>query len=229
MPTRRAHSTRSSRTTPTAPAIEPLRLMDLEPADADRLQPDLRAEGLRIEGADLSGRDLTGLVTDECELVGMRADHLILDAARMLETRIDHLDAPVLDARRATLRDVEVLSSRIGAFEGFDAGLEAVRIVDAKLGWVNLRGAKLVNVVFEGCRFDELDLTDAAATRVAFHDCHAASVAFAHAHLQDVDLRGLEFSSLSNLDGMAGATLSTQQATMLATDLAAHLGIQVKD
>lgn len=223
MPTRRA------RNSPAAPVIEPLRLMNLEDVGADALQPDARVDGLRITGADLSERDLRGLVTDECELISVTAHRTDLTSARLLETRVERLDAPVLTASRATLRDVELAGSRIGAFDAFDTGIEAVHVSSTKFGWVNLRGAELTNVLFEDCSFDELDLTEATATRVAFHDCRAESVAFAHARLKDVDLRGLELSSLSNLDGMRGATVSTQQATMLAADFAAHLGIRIAD
>ena len=74
----------------------------------------------------------------------------------------------------------------------------------------------------------ELDLAGVTATRVSFVNCRAGSLALAHARLKDMDLRGLEVGSFSNLEGLSGATLDAQQVTALAPALAAHLGIRIE-
>src|SRR5690606_27357828 len=104
-----------------APVLDRLRLHDLEPASADELGPGVALEGRSLEDAELSGADLTGLVLSECSLSGVAAHETVLRAARLLETRIERMNAPVLDLARATLRDVEVVGSRIGALDVYEA------------------------------------------------------------------------------------------------------------
>ncbi|ASK65432.1 hypothetical protein CFK39_05850 [Brachybacterium avium] len=210
------------------PVLSRLVLPGLEPAAADDLAAHEHHEGLSLEGADLSGCDLSGATFTECELLGVTAHATILQHARLIETRIERLNAPVLDATRSTWRDVELSGSRIGALDIFDAGMRSTRITGSKFDWINLRSSTLEDVLFEDCTIEELDLAGVTATRVAFVNCRAGSLALAHATLKDVDLRGLEIGAISNLEGMAGATLNTQQVTTLAPVFAGHLGIRVE-
>ncbi|MGO2755146.1 MULTISPECIES: pentapeptide repeat-containing protein [Brachybacterium] len=210
------------------PVLGRLVLPGLEDADAEQLEPHESYEGLRIEGGDLSGRDLTGTTFTECELVGVTAHTTILQHGRLVETRLERLNAPVLDATRSTWRDVELLGSRIGALDIYDAQIRSTHVVGSKFDWINLRSSTLEDVLFEDCTIDELDLGGVTATRVSFVNCRAGSVSLAHARLTDVDLRGLEVGSISNLEGMSGATLDAQQVTALAPAFASHLGIRVE-
>ncbi|MGO2537201.1 MAG: pentapeptide repeat-containing protein [Brachybacterium tyrofermentans] len=210
------------------PVLSRLVLPGLEPADADQLEAHDSHEGLRLEGADLSGRDLTGATFTECEMVGVTAHTTTLTHARLIETRLERLNAPVLDATRSTWRDVELSGSRLGALDIYDAEVRSTRIVGSKFDWINLRASTLEDVLFEDCTIDELDLDGVTATRVAFVNCRASSIALAHARLKDVDLRGLEMGSISNLEGMSGATLNAQQVTELAPAFASHLGIRIE-
>lgn len=210
------------------PVLSRLVLPGLEPSDAEQLQPQDSYEGLSIEGGDLSGRDLSGITLSECELVGVAAHTTLLQHARLIETRLERLNAPVLDATRSTWRGVELLGSRIGALDIYDAAIRSTRVVGSKFDWINLRSSTLEDVLLEDCTIDELDLAGVTATRVAFVNCRAGSVSLAHARLKDVDLRGLEMGSISNLEGMSGATLDAQQVTALAPAFASHLGIRVE-
>lgn len=210
------------------PVLGRLVLPDLEDADAEQLEPHESYEGLRIEGGDLSGRDLTGATFTECELVGVTAHTTILQHARLIETRLERLGAPVLDATRCTWRDVELSGSRVGALDIYDAEIRSTRISSSKFDWINLRSSILEDVLFEDCTIGELDLAGVRATRVSFRNCRAGTVALAHAQLKDVDLRGLEIGAIGNLEGMAGATLDPQQVAALAPVFASHLGIRIE-
>ncbi|WP_226985936.1 pentapeptide repeat-containing protein [Brachybacterium sp. FME24] len=210
------------------PVLSRLTLSALEHGDVDELEEHGSYEGLSIEGADLSGRDLTGATFTECEFVGVTAHETVLQSSRLIETRIERLNAPVLDATRSTWRDVEMTGSRLGAWDIYDAQVRSTRIVGSKFDWINLRSSTLEDVLFEDCMIEELDLNGAVATRVSFLNCRAGSVSLAHARLQDVDLRGLEMGAISNLEGMAGATLDAQQVTALAPAFANHLGIRLE-
>ena len=206
---------RTSRTTK-KPVIDHLTLPELEDASVESLRPQGDYECLRLSGGSLTELGLRGVTLRECELSS-------------LESRRERWNVPVLRASRATLRDVEVLGSRIGALEIYDAEIRTTRFVGCKFDWINLRAAVLEDVIFEECTFGELDLSGATATRVAFIDSRADSVALAHTRLADVDLRGLEVGEISNLDGMKGATLDHAQVTALAATFAGHLGIRVED
>lgn len=210
------------------PVLGRLTLPGLDPADAEDLAAHAHHEGLALEGADLSGRDLTGATFTECELVGVTAHTTLLRHARLVETRIERLNAPVLDATRSTWRDVVLNGSRLGALDIDDAELRSTRITGSKFDWINLRSSTLEDVLLEDCTVEELDLSGVTATRMAFVNCRVGGLALAHARLQDVDLRGLEIGTLSTLEGMSGATLAPEQVTALAPAFAAHLGIRVE-
>ncbi|MFC7375310.1 pentapeptide repeat-containing protein [Brachybacterium sp. GCM10030267] len=214
--------------TTTHPVLSHLALPDLEPADAADLAEHGSYEALRLDGGDISGRTLAGATFTECELIGLTAHGTSLQSARLIESRIERLNAPVLNASRSTWREVELSGSRIGALDIYDAGIHSTRIAGSKLDWINLRSSTLEDVLFEDCTIEELDLTGVTATRVAFVNCRAGSLALAHARLRDVDLRGLEMGPISNLEGMAGATIDDAQLTALAPAFAAHLGVRVE-
>lgn len=217
-----------TRSTTRPPVLERLVLPPLEDADASQLAAQEHHEGLRLVGADLTGCDLTGATFTECELVGVTAHTTILQHSRLIETRIERLDAPVLDATRSTWRDVELSGSRVGALDIYDAEIRSTRCIGSKFDWINLRSSTLEDMLFEDCTINELDLGGASAARVAFVNCHVGSLALAHTRLADVDLRGLEIGTISNLEGLAGATVDAQQVTTLAPALASHLGIRVE-
>jgi len=217
-----------SRSTTRPPVLSPLVLPDLEEAGAEELGAQRHHEGLRLDGADLSGADLTGATFSECELLGVTAHTTVLRHARLLETRVERLGAPVLDATRCTWRDVELRGSRVGALDIYDAEIRSTRISSSKFDWINLRSSTLEDVLFEDCTIEELDLSGVTATRVAFVNCRVGSLALAHARLADVDLRGLDVAAIGNLEGLAGATLDAQQAAALAPAFASHLGIRLE-
>ena len=187
------------RTTTRPPVLERLVLPDLEEADAAQLNAQDRYDGLRLVGADLTGADLTGATFTECELVDVTAHTTVLQHARLLETRIERLNAPVLDATRSTWRDVELAGSRIGALDVYDAEIRSTRITGTKFDWINLRSSTLEDVLFEDCTIDELDLGAVTATRVAFVNWRAGAFALLVFLLEDVDLCGLYMGSIAIL------------------------------
>ena len=99
--------------------------------------------------------------------------------------------------------------------------------VAAKLDYLNLRGAKLTDVLITDCIINELDLGSAAATRVALKGCTIGALDLTGAKLKDFDLRGADFRSVSGIGNMAGVVMDEYQLGLLAPLLAAHLGITV--
>ncbi|GGC81050.1 hypothetical protein GCM10011512_04770 [Tersicoccus solisilvae] len=212
-----------------APRIGELRLPDLTDADPTTIRAGAHHEGNRYPDADLGGRDLSDVVFSECAFDGLEAHETELRGARILETRITRLNAPVLRAPRSTWRDVHVEGSRLGAAELDEAELRSVVVTGSKLTFLNLRAATLLDVRFTDCTIDELDLTGARAERVALDGCTVGTLVVDQARLRHVDLRGADLRILSGIDFLRGAVLSSGQALDLAGAFAGHLGITVTD
>ena len=211
------------------PALSPLNLPELEEGDPASLEGEGRCERARFTDVDVSGRDLSGIEFSECELLRPIAHETRLRGARFVETRIERMLAPALDAPGCTLRDVELTGSRLGAVELHDAEVRQLVVEDSRIDWLNLRGGRMHDVVFRRCRFGELDLVGLAAERVAFEECGADSVRFRDAVLRHADLRGLEMGSVSGLEGMKGTVITPEQSMRLTPAFAEHFGLMVAE
>lgn len=211
------------------PRVSELRLNGLVPGYAGDLGPGERAEGLAFDGVDLTERRLAGVAFVECTLGDVTADGADLAGASFVETRIERLGAPSLDAPRSRFRDVELLASRIGSGELYDTTWSGALVRGCKLGFVNLRAAELTDVLFEDCVIGELDLGRAKATRVAFEGCTLETLDVTGAELRHVDLRGARLGRVAGIPGLRGAIVSGLQAAELAEAMAEQLGISVRD
>lgn len=69
------------------------------------------------------------------------------------------------------------------------AVLERVHVRGGKIDYLNLRKARLTDVVFEGCVLSEPDFGDAQLVRVEFRDCVLKRADFSSARMDAVDLR----------------------------------------
>ena len=98
----------------------------------------------------------------------------------------------------------------------------------AKLGYLNLRRAKIKDVEFRDVHIDELDAGGANLERITFIDCTIDTLVLNGAKLKDVDLRGARLRSLSGLSSLKGATVSFEQLMDLAPILANELGLRVQ-
>ena len=212
----------------TAPRFDPLRLSDLDPGDLAVLEKRAVIEGVRFEVTSFEQADLTDAVLIECLLDRVTLVDVQLRGARFSESELVALNAPVLAAARSIWRDVVVRGSRIGSAELFEAQFSGTRILSSKLGYVNLRGAKLDNVEISGCTIDELDLGGVQAKRVAIVDCQIGTLDVTRAKLSNVDLRGTTFDTIVGLEGLRGATIDEAQLAALAPFLAESAGLSVQ-
>jgi uncharacterized protein YjbI with pentapeptide repeats len=122
---------------------------------------------------------------------------------------------------------VQISNPRLGSAELYESGWESVRIDGGKLDFLNLRGAKLTDVLISDCIINELDLGSGAATRVTLKNCTIGTLDLTGARLKDFDLRGSDFRSISGLGSLAGVVIDDYQLSLLAPLLAAHLGVVV--
>ena len=214
---------------PRPPGLTAPDLSRLRDGEADELAAGEMVEDLELAEADLSGADLSAVSLLNCRFSAIFADDTDLTAARLVDCRLERLNSTYLHSPRSTWRTVELTGSRIGAWEFYDADVESVLIEDCRLGFANLAGTGLRDVLIRGTRIDELDLSGIEAQRVRFEECRVGTLRLRGGSLSDVDLRGLEMRVVSGVGSLAGATVSGEQLTELAPLLAEHLGLRVKD
>ena len=214
---------------PRPPVLTAPDLSRLRDGAADELAAGEMVEDLRLAEADLSGAGLSAISLLSCRFSEVFADDTDLTAARLVDCRLERLSSTYLHSPRSTWRAVELTGSRIGAWETYDADLESVLIEDCRLGFANLAGTALRDVLIRGTRIDELDLSGIEAERVRFEDCQVGTLRLRGGSLSDVDLRGLEMRVVSGVDSLGGATVSGEQLTELAPLLAQHLELRVED
>ena len=214
---------------PSPPALTAPDLSRLRDGEADELTAGEMVEDLDLVEADLSGGDLSALTLLSCRFSEVFANDTDLAAARLVDCRLERLSATYLHSPRSTWRTVELIDSRIGAWELYDADVESLLIEDCRLGFTNLAGTTVRDLLIRATRIDELDLSGIDAQRVHFEDCRVGTLRLHGGSLRDVDLRGLEMRTVSGVGSLAGATVSSGQLSELAPLLAQHLGLRVTD
>ncbi len=210
-----------------APRLTPVRLENLTEQPASDFRRGERYDGGRYSREKVDGLELSGTDFAECEFEGVSFNDTQLRGSSFRDCILSELYAPVFRAARSTWRDVQLRNPRLGSGELYESGWQSVRIDGGKLDFLNLRGARLTDVLITDCIINELDLGSAAGTRVALKNCSIGSLDLAGAKLKDFDLRGTEFRSISGLGSMAGVVVDEYQLGLLAPLLAAHLGVLV--
>ena len=205
---------------------EPTDLQDWSPAPGDLLTGD-RIEAKRIAVLDVAGERLPDLEVEECVVGTLRADGTDLRGLRVRDSVVETLDAPVFRASSSAWREVRVAGGRVGSAELYDATLNGVEFVGMKLGFVNLRGSTLTDVVFRDCVLDELDIADARLLRVSFEGTRIRSAEGSNTRIDHVDLRAADLDRVERLEGFRGATIGADQLYALAPLLAAQAGYRM--
>ncbi|QKS17790.1 pentapeptide repeat-containing protein [Curtobacterium sp. Csp2] len=211
---------------PRITVTEPTDLQVWSPAPGDLLTGD-RIEAKRIGVLDVAGERLPDLELEECVVGTLRADGTDLRGLRVRDSVVETLDAPVFRASSSAWREVRVAGGRVGSAELYDATLDAIEFVGMKLGFVNLRGSTLTDVVFRDCVLDELDIADARLLRVSFEGTRIRSAEGSNTRIDHVDLRAADLDRVERLEGFRGATIGADQLYALAPLLAAQAGYRV--
>ena len=214
---------------PRTPGLTAPDLSRLRDGEADELTAGEMVEDLELVEADLSGGDLSALTLLSCRFSEVFANDTDLAAARLVDCRLERLSATYLHSLRSTWRTVELVDSRIGAWELYDADVESLLMENCRLGFTNLAGTTVRDLLIRATRIDELDLSGIDAQRVHFEDCRVGTLRLHGGSLRDVVLRGLEMRTVSGVGSLAGVTVSSGQLSELAPLLAQHLGLRVTD
>jgi uncharacterized protein YjbI with pentapeptide repeats len=206
-----------------------VRLPPLEPYGGGGLEPDGDYDGLEFTEADFAGQDGRGARFMDCALTGCALDETRLHHARVLDSVFTGIRGVGTDLAESTLRDVELVDARLGGAQLHGAVLERVLVRGGKIDYLNLRTARLKDVVFQGCVLVEPDFGGARLERVEFVDCELKGIDLSAATLKEVDLRGAASLEIARgVDRLAGAVISPAQLVDLAAVLAAEMGIRVE-
>ncbi|MHA7304448.1 pentapeptide repeat-containing protein [Arthrobacter sp. TMN-49] len=184
-------------------------------------------DGQLFEKPGFDDADLTSTDFLECRLNGPTLNNTQLRGVRFRGTVVNDSFAPVLHGARTSWRDTEITSPRWGSAELYDSSWQAVRIDGGKIDFLNLRAAKITDLLISDAIIGELDLGGATVTRMALRNCRIGTLDLQQATLKDLDLRGTEFRTLNGVGSMSGVVIDDYQLGLLAPILAAHVGIVV--
>ena len=202
----------------------------------DALAP-FTGDSLNVHGdydaVHFTGLDFRGQAADDAAFLGCRLERCGLDGvsmrrARVSESLLDELHATSLDMADSVWRDSLLTVRRIGALLAIGATWSSVRVRGGRLDLVDLSGAKLTGVAFDGCAIGELDLGTVEARDLTLGGCEIELLDVSGARLVRADLSGAEIGAVKGVDGLRGATITPAQLVELAPQMAAHLGIKVR-
>jgi uncharacterized protein YjbI with pentapeptide repeats len=194
-----------------------------------RLEPDGDYDAVRFAGLDLRGQSADDAAFLACAFERCSLDEVSMRRARISECRFDELHATSLDATDSMWRDTLVGVRRVGALLAIGASWSSVRVRGGRLDLLDLSGAKLHGVAFEDCTIGELDLGTADAREISFEDCEIELLDATGARLAGANLAGASIAGVRGVAGLRGATITPDQLLDLAPQLAAHIGLKVRE
>ncbi|MDT3316967.1 hypothetical protein Q9S71_09035 [Microbacterium sp. KSW4-11] len=153
---------------------------------------------------------------------------LDLTGAILADVVVDGVSAAELTARDATWRTVVVRGGRIGTLDLSRARCDGLVLDGVRVDYLTGGGATLRDVEVSGCRIGTLDLPGARVERMRFGGTSVDEMDIREWQAADVDLRGAEVLSFTDVRMLRGVTLTSDQATSHALALAASLGIDVR-
>jgi uncharacterized protein YjbI with pentapeptide repeats len=174
------------------------------------------------------------------------------------------VEADVVELTRVTLRDASLIGARLERPRFTDVVLERcdlsglmvvepsflrVELRECRVGALVLPRGRIEDVLWRGCRGDEMTLHELEGQRlelgddqlraldvrgcrlrdVAVHDCGLPSSVWAGTRIERAAFRRTDLTGVGNPDGLAGATLDAPTLNTAAPALAAHLGITLTD
>jgi uncharacterized protein YjbI with pentapeptide repeats len=178
---------------------------------------------------DLSGQSGEGARFLECTFQRCDLSQVRLARARFGDTGWYAVHGAAVDLAESTWLDCAVQGARLGAVQLYGAELRRVRFEGCKIEYLNLRGATVVDCQLVDCQLVEPDFTEATLTRVSFAGSRLVAPDFTRSRLSEVDLSGAELIAPRGVTGLRGATISGAQLFDLAPAFAAELGVVVAE
>jgi len=163
---------------------------------------------------DLSEATTSGTVFDRCEFRGVSFNSSVHETSRFDNCVI--LDSSLFDA---TFRNCKLTGTRIA-----NTGMRPLTIEGGVWSWLNLFGADLRGVRFDGLNLEETDFGEARLDKATFRDAVLTNAVLRGAQLQGADFRGADLAGvqLGGLDWRK-VRIDGQLAVQIAESLGARV------
>jgi uncharacterized protein YjbI with pentapeptide repeats len=199
---------------------------DLEPFTG-ALAPEADYDLLSFTGIDISGQDARRARFVDCRLDRVRLDETRLDRAHLVDCTVAGAHGTTVHLRDSVWRGTTLTDCRLGALLGTGARLDDVTVLRGKIDYLTFAGGTLDTVRLEDLTIGEFELGDTTVRRLVVTGCRIDHLDVRGARLREVDLRDAQMAWVEGVADLAGATISEEQAMVLAPALAAHLRITV--
>jgi uncharacterized protein YjbI with pentapeptide repeats len=202
---------------------------------------------------------------DATSAAGVALDHEVaLADAVVAAPDWSGVEAEVVELRRVTLRDAILIGSRLERPRFTDVVLERcdlsglmivdpsflrVELRECRVGALVLSRGRIEDVLWRGCRGDEMTLHELEGQRLELaddqlhaldvrgcrlrdlvvQDCGLPSSVWAGTRTERGSFRQTDLTGIGNPDGLAGSTFDAATLNTAAPALAAHLGITLTD
>lgn len=191
-----------------------------------RPRDDLDAVRLVLGGGEL---DAAHARLSQSQVAPASVGRVDLTGAVLTDVAVDRLGAVELIARDGTWLNVVIDGGRIGTLSAPRAEWDGVTLRGLRIDYLSLPSARLSDVLIVDCAIGTLDLPEAHLERVRVEGSRVDEVDTRGLRGEDLDLRGLDALSFTDVRSLAGATLSERQVELHAVALARALAIDVRD
>nr|WP_221333347.1 pentapeptide repeat-containing protein [Nocardia transvalensis] len=201
-----------------------LEIFDAEP------ESDTEYESVHIDATTFDEVDARGIRLTESALTAAAFTGGTLRYSRFDDVWLRNVRLIGTNLGQSGWLNAEFVDCALSGAEAVGSQLRRIRFEGCKFESVNLRNAALQDVTFVDCVLRDTDFGEATLTRVSFPGCRLDEVALHGATLHDVDLRGaVSLDITAGIDALKGATVSTVQLFDLAPAFARAAGIIVRD
>jgi len=198
-------------------------------APSVKLEPALALEGVEIDQANWAGQKSKLAHIDSVRLIEPDLTGAILREGGWEDVEIIGGQLGGLNLTGSSLRRGLIQRARLSGIVLAETELKDITVEDTKLDLANFRFAKLSRVRFIRCQLIDADFGAAHLVGVDFTNCDLTSADFSGATIKQVDLRSSVVRQIKGIGGLKGATINYDQMITLVPELAAGLGIEVKN
>jgi uncharacterized protein YjbI with pentapeptide repeats len=193
------------------------------------LEPAVTLEGVECDQVDWAGQKSKLAHIDSVRLIEPDLTGAILREGRWEDVEVSGGQLGGLNLTGSSLRRLLIQRARMSGVVLAETELKDIIIEDTKLDLANFRFSKLSRVRFVRCQLIDADFGAAQLVDVDFTNCDLTSADFSGATMKRVDLRSSVVQHIKGIGGLKGATINYDQMITLVPELAAGLGIEVKN
>lgn len=185
-------------------------------------------DGLRIE--DEGGTvGVSSVEILESELTGVTFDAERVRQLTVRDSVLRTCDVSNVQARKGSVRRVELRQSRLVGFALTEADVQDVRVVGGTMMLGTFGHSRLERVVFEEVNLRDASFAEARLDAVSFVGCELAGADFRGAALRDCHMRGSSLDGVLGIESLRGLTMPWPDLVASTAALASALGIAVEE